>query len=131
MNKKLPQKLLCNKLSMSLFRKLRFPSEYSPYAELYFEDVFWGNQTLAIRRSWINSENINLEYFNKEAEKQVSCSANSRWIVVLLEIKISNKIFYCSNKKLSTPCEWFIDNRLSINFREDKTKYILKLNRQS
>ena len=29
------------------------------------------------------------------------------------------------NKEFTNVCEWFVDNKLSIHFREDKTKYIL------
>ena len=36
-----------------------------------------------------------------------------------------NKIENFSNKEFLSLCEWFIDNKLSIHFGEDKTKSIL------
>ena len=36
------------------------------------------------------------------------------------------KIENVLNKEFSSLCQWFIDNKLSIHFREDKTKSILK-----
>ena len=35
------------------------------------------------------------------------------------------KIENVLNKEFSSLCQWFIDNKLSIHFREDKTKSIL------
>ena len=35
------------------------------------------------------------------------------------------KIENVLNKEFSSLCQWFVDNKLSINFGEDKTKFIL------
>ena len=40
-------------------------------------------------------------------------------------LQMLKKIENVSNKGFSLPCQWFLDNKLSIHFGEDKTKSIL------
>ena len=45
--------------------------------------------------------------------------------VLLVNIKISIKLKNQLNEDLCNICDWFVDNKLSIYFGEDKTKPIL------
>ena len=49
----------------------------------------------------------------------------SSWLVFSTNTRMSKKFKNVINKEFSTLCQWFIDNKLSIYFGEDKSKSIL------
>ena len=54
-----------------------------------------------------------------------NCNAMSSFTVLRWQHKDVSKIEHNLNKIFSNICDWFVDNQLSIQFGEDKTKCIL------